>query len=512
MERKKNLKQEPNSRIVGIDFGNTNSGVAYWDASGQPKVITNLEGDYLTPSIVYFGDDEILVGAPAKNMMFIDPEHTVKGCKEYMGTEKSYFKTKSGREITPMTCAIEIFKHLRKSCVKFFSDEQAANKAVITVPAYFTENEKQAVKSAAEKAGILVLRLIHEPTAAALACGLSERSDALYLISDFGGGTYDVSLVQFSGGKSEVLTNAGEKHLGGKDVDEILLKMVAEKFRAEANIEVSPESCPEDYYAIWDSVTHAKHLLSSKGKVKIAPRAMGKQIVMEITREQYDAAISGLIKKAHEVNNRVLEQASVKAEDITAVIPVGGSSRIPAFRAHMERKFGKDKVIGGKVTPDHAIAEGAVIMAAKIISTESGIINSETLEAIPGPPIETIDVVSHSLGVAIQEKASGAAYCSVVLEKDTPAPCQMEKFYSSVNESQTGFNIQVLQGEDGKLVSECTVVAEKLLNFPARNPEEKSIKVTIGYDESGMVKVVVDDLVSKKSEDITIDFYAKAKE
>jgi len=238
---------------------------------------------------------------------------------------------------------------------------------------------------------------------------------------------------------------------------------------------------------------------------------MGTQKILEITREQYDAAIAGVVKRVHDLVNRVLEQASMKPEDITAVIPVGGSSRIPSYREYLERKFGKNKVIGGKVSPDLAIAEGAVIKAAKLISTGGEIISSETLQSIPGPPIETMDVVSHSLGVAVQEQASEVLFCSVILEKDTPAPCQVEKLYASVDGRQTGFNIQVLQGEGGRPVSECTVVAEKLLNFPARNPEEKSIKVNIGYDESGMVKVVVEDLVSKKAEDITIDFYAKEK-
>ena len=504
------MHQIKNSEVAGIDLGTTYTVLSYIDETGQPKIVPNEHGEMITSSVVYFGKNkkEILVGTPARNMMYLEPNRTVKEFKRDVGTDKVYF-IDGNLKVTPELCQTEFLKFIRRSGMKYFDDKRAVKQAVITVPAYFTEKERQSVKKSAELAGILVPQLINEPTAASLAFGLNEKQgDFLVLIPDFGGGTFDISLIQYSGGKADVLTTSGDKHLGGKDIDDILINMVKEKFKKDHGIEVTPNECPGDYYGIWEEVIRQKHLLSSKKEVKLIARAKGKQIAMDITREQLNHEITPLINRIKKITLDMLQDVKVNRTDVKHVVFVGGSSRLPLFRETFKNMFGEKALIGGRISPDLAVAAGAAIQAIKIASKRKTVVD-EKLQAIPIPAIQSTDIMSHSLGIGVQDRVSDATYCSVILMKNTPIPSRASKFYASVDDRQKKFLISVLQGEDGQLISECLVVAEEILDLPSRDSSKESIEVDIRYDESGMVKVLVKDLVSNKQKDITTDFYTK---
>jgi len=499
-----------NSRVVGIDLGTTYTEMSYYDETGKAKIIPNQDGELKTPSVVHVGPGakEVLVGLAAWNTQLVDPGRTFKEVKRDVGTDRVYL-TEGSLQITPEWCQTEILKYQRQGAVKYFNDERAASQAVITVPAYYTEKERQSVKRSAEMAGIEVLQLINEPTAAGLAFGVSEKQgDRLVLVLDFGGGTFDTSLVNYAGGEVTVLATHGDKHLGGMDVDNALLNLIRDQFAKEHGLDISPETHPADWFAIREEVVRQKHLLASRTEVKLVARVEGKQVVITITRPQLTDLIRPLLERVKKITLEAIQQAKVNKADIKHVLLVGGSSRLVAFQDLIKGLFGEECLLAGGVSPDMAIAEGAAIHAAKLVSAGGATLVDQALQAIPAPAIKHTDVMSHSLGVAVQDRVSAAEYCSVILGRNTPIPYKAVKRYGSVDDRQTRFKITVVQGEDRQPVKDTLVVAERELELPARSHTEPSIEVTIGYDPSGMVTVTVRDLISGKTEDVTIDFYA----
>ena len=499
-----------NSRCVGIDLGTTNTEIAYYDETGKPKVIPNQDGELKTPSVVHVGlaAKEILVGVAAWNMQLLDPSRTLKEVKREVGTDRVYF-AEGSLQITPEWCQMEILKYVHQAALSHFHDDLAASQAVITVPAYFTEKERQSVKRSGQMAGIEVLQLIHEPTAAGLAYGVNEnRGDRLVLVLDCGGGTFDASLMNYAAGEATVLATLGDKNLGGKDVDDALLKLVQEQFAKEHKLEISPESHPGDWFSIWEEVIRQKHLLASRTEVKIVARVEGRQVVVAITRPQLAGLIRPLLERIEKVTLEVIEQSKVNKADIKYVLPIGGSSRLAPFQDLIKRLFGADCLLEGRVSPDLAVAEGAAIHAAKLVSAGGATLVDQTFQPIPAPAIKHTDVMPHSIGVGVQDRVSAEEYCSVILARNTPIPCNRSKSYGSVDDRQTHFKVTVVQGEDGQLIKDCLVVGERTLELPPRSPATASLETVMSYDSSGMVKVVVRDLISGRTEDITVDFYA----
>ncbi len=500
-----------NSRFVGIDLGTTFTVMAYYDDTGRPKVMPNRDGDLKTPSAVHVGSgcNEILVGAPAYNMMMVDPTHTLKEVKRDVGTDKIYF-SEGKQVITPEWGQEQLLRYERESAIAYFGDDRSASEAVITVPAYFQENQRQSVKRSAEKAGISVIQLINEPTAAGLAYGIHEKQgDRLCMILDFGGGTFDASLVAFAAGEANVIASNGDRKLGGKDIDDILIEMVLEAYRMEHSLDIAPESHPAECFAIREEVLRQKHMLSSRNEVKICAHVEGKQVIVPITRELSSEISKAIIDRIEEITLGTVQNAKVNLGEIRHVLLVGGSSRFVPFQEMVKRIFGKNSIVGGQVSPDLAVAEGAAVQAAKIVSEGGKSLVDESLQPIPAPAIRHTDVMPHSLGIGVQDRVSSARYCSVLLARNTPIPCKYTKMYASVDDEQTGFLISVVQGEDGQSIEDCLVVGERELELPARKHSEPTIETTMGYDASGMVNVKVRDLISGKIEDITVDFYAK---
>ena len=500
------MKVKKNSQVVGIDYGTSTTEGAILDETGQPKVIPNLDGDLKIPSVVYYGPGlkEILVGRAAESMRFVEPGRTIIEAKRDIGTGRVYFR-ENGVDITPERCATDIFKHVRASLIQYSGDERAGSEAVVTVPASYLDNQRQATKQAAEMAGIAVLQLINEPTAAGLAHGVSEKQgDRLVGFPDFGGGTFDFSLINYSGEKAEVLASHGDAHLGGKDINNTFLGKVAERFKAEHNIEISPKKNAADYHGISMECVRVKELLSSKQEAKLVARFEGKQVVLDINRDELKKDIAGLMERARKVILDGLDAAKVNAGDVDQVVLVGGSSRVVAFREMIGEIFGNDKIVGGSVSPDLAVAEGAAIKAGQIVWKSGDSLVTDQFEPIPAPSIDASDVTPCSLGVNVQDRVSTAEYCSVILPKNSHIPYTMSKMFGSVSPDQDKFKVLVLQGEQGQKVADCLVVGEKELTLPQRSPDKKSIEITMAYDESALVKVIVHDLVSDRTYDITV--------
>jgi molecular chaperone DnaK len=504
--------KKKNCQVAGYDFGTTTSEVAILDETGQPKVIPDLHGDPKVPSKVYFGPGhkEILVGRAAVGMEFVEPGRTVVEAKRDIGTGKTYFSD-NGVDVTPELSATETFKHVRTSLIQYSGDDGAGSEAVIAVPANYLDNQRQAIKKAAEGAGIDVLQLINEPTAAGLAHGVNEKQgDRLVGFPDFGGGTFDFSVMKYSGEKVDVLASHGDAQLGGKDIDNVLLGKAAERFKAEHNIEVSPKKNPVDYLGILTECVRVKELLSSKREVKLVARFDGEQIVWDITRDEFKKYLAELMERARKVIFDGLDAAKISARDVDQVVLVGGSSRVVPYREMIGEVFGNDKIVGGSVSPDLAVAEGAAIKAGQIVWKAGDSLVTDKLEAIPAHAITASDVTPCSLGVNVQDRVSTGQYCSVILPKNSSIPAKISKKYGSTSPTQDTFVVLVLQGEQKQRVQDCLVVGQKKLILPPRNPKKKSLEVTMSYDESAMVKVLVHDLVSDKTYDITVDHYRKS--
>lgn len=499
-----------NSRAVGIDLGTTCTVMAYCDDTGKPKAVPNLEGDLKTPSCVPVGrrGREVLVGTAAWSMQVMEPERTFIEFKREVGTDRLYL-TEGALSVSPEWCQTEVLKFMRQSALKYFGDDRAASQAAITVPAYFGEKERQSVKRSAEQAGIEVLGLINEPTAAALAYGINEKQgDRVVFTPDFGGGTFDASLIAFQGGVATVLASHGDKHLGGKDVDEALMQLVVQAFAAEHGLRFDPKSHPADGFATREDVIRQKHLLCTRTEIKLCARVDGKQVAVPVTRERLASLLKPLLERIEKITLDTIANAKVQRPDIKHVLLVGGSSRLAPFQELLKRLFGSNCFVGGQVSPDLAVAEGAVIHAAKLFSASGKTLVSESLKAIPAPSIKHTDVMPHSLGVAVQDPVTQALFCSVILEKNQPLPCTALKTYAAVEDRQTQFHVQVLQGEDGQRLEDTLVVGERQLHLPAGSSAEPSLDVTMGYNASGMVTVEVKDRVSGRKEDITINHYA----
>ncbi len=503
-----------NKQFVGIDLGTSNTGVAFFDETGKPKIIPNIDGEMLTPSVVYVGPGcrEILVGTAAKNMEMLEPDRVFKEFKREVGTDKIY-ALEEGKEITPEFLQTQLLIYIHNSVIKYFGDSTTGNiKVVVTCPAQFKEHQRQSIKKSAKQAGFDILAIINEPTSAGLAYGVNEKQgDRLVMVSDFGGGTYDSSLISYAGGEATVLASNGDKQLGGKDVDDILLDLVQKAFQNEHNLIISAQSHPADWFNIREEVIRQKHMLSSRTEVKLVARIEGKQVVIPVNREMLNMIVKQLMDRIENITLETINKAKVDKKEIKHVLTIGGSSRLISFQESIKKMFGENCILAGSVSPDMAVAEGAVIHAAKLISSKGKTIVDEGLRAIPAPSISHVDCMPHSLGVAVFgaiNSGSHKLYCSAILESNTPIPCQATKAYSSVEDAQTEFHVQVLQGEEDQKFEDCLVVGDRRLNFPARPSDKDSIEVVMAYDNSGMVNVSVKDLISGNTEDITIDFYS----
>ncbi|PIR79755.1 MAG: molecular chaperone DnaK [Candidatus Levybacteria bacterium CG10_big_fil_rev_8_21_14_0_10_35_13] len=471
------------SKVIGIDLGTTFSAVAVMEG-GKATIIPNSEGERTTPSVMSMSEDgERLVGRIAKNQAIMNPEHTVRSIKRHMGED---YKVKMwNKEYTPQEISAAILQKLKLDAEAYLG--QKVTKAVITVPAYFEDSQRQATKDAGRIAGLEVLRIVNEPTAAALAYGLEKGKEHTIMVFDFGGGTFDVSILELGDGVFEVKATAGDNHLGGDDIDEILIDWMAEDFKKSTGVDLRHDKT--SYQRLKDAAEKAKIELSSKLKTTMnlpfitADKLGPKHLNMELTRAKFEQLISGILKKLEGPTKQALKDADMDINKLDKVIFVGGSTRIPAVQEIVKRATGKD---GDKsVNPDEAVALGAAIQA--------GILAGEVKDVL------LLDVTPLSLGI---ETLGGVM--TTIITRNTTIPTKKSQVFSTAADNQPAVNIHVLQGERPMSADNKTLGRFDLMGIPPAPRGVPQIEVTFDIDSNGIVHVSAKDLGTGKEQKIQI--------
>ena len=471
------------SKIIGIDLGTTNSCVAVYEG-GEPVVIANAEGSRTTPSVVAFSKSgERMVGQVAKRQAITNPERTVISIKRDMGTDRRV--DIDGKRYTPQELSAMILQKLKGDAEAYLGTK--VDKAVITVPAYFSDAQRQATKDAGKIAGLDVLRIINEPTAAALAYGLDKELDQKILIFDLGGGTFDVSLLEISDGVFEVLATAGNNRLGGDDFDQIIIDWIADNFQKENGIDLRKDKMA--LQRLKEAAEKAKIELSGMMSTDInlpfitADATGPKHYETTLTRAKFNELTAHLVEKTMVPLRQVLSDAGLKPSQVDKVLLVGGSTRIPAVQDAVKNFIGKEPFKG--INPDECVAIGAAV--------QGGVLGGEVKDLL------LLDVTPLSLGL----ETLGGVFCKLI-DRNTTIPVQKSQIFSTAADSQTSVEINVLQGER-EMARDNTSLGRFILDGIAPAPRGvPQIEVTFDIDANGIVNVSAKDKGTGKEQHITI--------
>ncbi len=471
------------SKVIGIDLGTTNSCVAVMEG-GEAVVIPNAEGGRTTPSVVGFKKDgERLVGETAKRQAITNPDRTIISIKRHMGTDHKV--TIDGKSYTPQEISAMILQKLKADAEAYLG--QPVTKAVITVPAYFNDSQRQATKDAGTIAGLEVLRIINEPTAAALAYGLDKEEDQTILVFDLGGGTFDVSILELGDGFFEVKATSGDNHLGGDDFDEAIMKWLAEEFKKEHGVDLMQDRAAVQ--RLKDAAEKAKKELSGVLSTTISlpfitvVDGVPQHLEMTLTRAKFDELTAHLVERTMGPTKQALADAGLTPADIDKVVLVGGSTRIPAVQEAVKRLIGKEPHKG--VNPDEVVALGAAVQAA--------VLTGEVKDVV------LLDVTPLSLGI---ETAGGVM--TKMIERNTTIPTSKTQIFSTYADNQTQVEIHVLQGERAMAKDNKTLGRFLLTDIPPAPRGVPQIEVTFDIDANGIVHVSAKDKGTGKSQSITI--------
>ena len=492
-------------KIIGIDLGTTNSVVSVMEGN-ETKVIPNLEGNRITPSVVAFTDKgDVLVGDPAKRQAVTNPKRTIYSIKRFMGRRHNevaseekmvpyeviggpneYVKVKAGdKQYTPPEISAHVLRKLKEAAESHLGHK--VNKAVITVPAYFNDAQRQATKDAGEVAGLEVVRIINEPTAAALAYGLQKKKEEKIIVFDLGGGTFDVSVLEVGDDLVEVLSTNGDTHLGGDDFDEELINFIAGKFKQEHSIDLRKD--PMALQRLREAAEKAKKELSSSQSTDInlpfitADASGAKHLQLTITRAEFEQLVDHLIERCRQPVLKALADAKLKPEQIDEVVLVGGSTRVPKVQDLVRKIFNKEPHKG--VNPDEVVAVGAAIQGAII----SGDVKDVVL----------LDVTPLSLGIETE-----GGVMTVLVERNTTIPTEKKETFSTAADNQTAVTVRVFQGErkmaqDNRLLGQFNL--EGIAPAPRGMPQ---IQVAFNIDVNGILKVSAKDVQSGKEQTVSI--------
>ena len=471
------------AKIIGIDLGTTNSCVAIMEG-GNVTIIPNSEGARTTPSVVNIKDNgEVVVGEIAKRQAVTNPTSTVSSIKTHMGSD--YKVEIFGKKYTPQEISAKILQKLKKDAEAYLGEE--VKEAVITVPAYFTDSQRQATKDAGTIAGLDVKRIINEPTAAALAYGLEKKKEEKVLVFDLGGGTFDVSVLEISDGVIEVISTAGNNHLGGDDFDNEVINWLVTEFKKETGLDLSNDKMA--YQRLKDAAEKAKKELSTLMETSISlpfitMDATGpKHLEMKLTRAKFDDLTKHLVEATQGPTKTALKDANLDTKDIDEILLVGGSTRIPAVQEWVENFFGKKPNKG--INPDEVVAAGAAI--------QGGVLMGDVKDVL------LLDVTPLSLGI----ETAGGVFTKMI-EKNTTIPVKKSDVYSTYADNQTAVTIKVFQGERARAIDNHILGEFNLEGIPAAPRGVPKIEVTFDIDANGIVHVSAKDLGTGKENNITI--------